>query len=180
MSSVTTTDCAGNVSRAANVSYTVASPPADLAIFEVPLAPDSISRNTTGHYFVGVVNLSSPTANNAVITSVFTVPNNILNGSLNASFAQVSCKLSGCTVPSSGTNCSVTTAVAANTTATITCKVGQVPSVFTGKGVGLVINIPVLSSAPLNTKFTSITTVSSANDPNSSDNTVSETYIVTK
>jgi hypothetical protein len=38
----------------------------------------------------------------------------------------------------------------------------------------------VLSTAPVNTKFTSVTTVTSDNDPNSSNNTVSESYTVAK
>jgi hypothetical protein len=42
------------------------------------------------------------------------------------------------------------------------------------------VSIPVLSTATVNTKFSSITTVTSDNDPNSKDNSVSESYVVIK
>ena len=41
-------------------------------------------------------------------------------------------------------------------------------------------NIPTLATATVNTTFSSVTTVSSDNDPNSKNNSVTETYIVTK
>jgi hypothetical protein len=48
------------------------------------------------------------------------------------------------------------------------------------KGEVLTVNIPILSTAAVNTKFSSVTTVTSDNDPKPSNNTVSESYTVTK
>ncbi|MGB8580644.1 MAG: hypothetical protein WCD47_07460 [Candidatus Sulfotelmatobacter sp.] len=177
---VTATDNAGNQSTSSVPFSVSAAPAADLAIVELPVT-DSIERGKTGHYYAGVINLSSPTANNVVITSTYTVPNNILNGSLSGSYALVSCSLTGCSVPSSGTSCSVTTTVGASTTvAVLTCNVGQLVSISKLKGEVLAVNIPVLSTAAVNTKFSSVTTVTSDNDPKLSNNTVSESYTVTK
>ncbi|MFZ1927672.1 MAG: hypothetical protein WAU50_00960, partial [Candidatus Sulfotelmatobacter sp.] len=92
-----------------------------------------------------------------------------------------SCSLAGCSVPSSGTSCSVTTTVGASTTvAVLTCNVGQLVSISKLKGEVLTVNIPILSTAAVNTKFSSVTTVTSDNDPKPSNNTVSESYTVTK
>jgi hypothetical protein len=177
---VSATDNAGNHSSSSVAFSVSAAPAADLAIVELPVT-DSIERGTTGHYYAGVINLSSPTANNVVITSTFTVPNKVLNGSLSASYALVSCSLLGCSVPSSGTSCSVTTTVGTSTTvAVLTCNVGQLVSISKLKGVVLAVNIPVLSTATVNTKFSSVTTVTSDDDPKSSNNSVSESYTVTK
>jgi hypothetical protein len=177
---VTAIDIAGN-QNTSSVPFSVsAAPAADLAIVELPVT-DSIERGKTGHYYAGAINLSSSTANNVVITSTFTVPNNVLNGSLSGSYALVSCSLSGCSVPSSGTNCSVTTRVGTSTTvAVLTCNVGQLVSISKLKGEVLMVNIPVLSTAAVNTKFSSVTTVTSDNDPKPSNNSVSESYAVTK
>jgi hypothetical protein len=177
---VTATDNAGNRSTS-SVSFSVsAAPAADLAIVELPVT-DSIERGKTGHYYAGVINLSSPTANNVVITSIFTVPNNVLNGSLSGSYALVSCSLLGCSTPSSGSSCSVTTTVGSSTTvAILTCNVGQLVSISKLKGEVMTVNIPVLSTAAVNTKFSSVTRVTSDNDPKSSNNSVSESYTVTK
>jgi len=48
------------------------------------------------------------------------------------------------------------------------------------QGVIIGINIPILSTATVNTTFSSVTTVTSDNDPNSRDNSVTETYIVAR
>jgi hypothetical protein len=48
------------------------------------------------------------------------------------------------------------------------------------QGVVLGISIPTLSTATANTTFSSVTAVTSDNDPNSKNNSVTETYIVTK
>jgi hypothetical protein len=179
---VTATDLAGNQTTS-SVKYTVATAPsADLAVFELPLLLDLIERGTTGHAYPAVVNLSSSTANNVVITTVFTVPNKVLNGSLTATAGLVGCTIKGCTsVPNSGTTCSVSTTVGTSTTtATVTCNVGQLASVSSGKGEVVSINIPILSTATVNTQFSSVTTVTSDNDPKSSNNSASEIYLVIK
>ena len=179
---VTATDNAGNQTTS-SVAYTVAiAPAADLAALELPLLLDVVERGTTGHFYPGVINLSSATANNVIITTVFTAPNKVLNGSPTATFGLVSCTLKGCTTtPTGGTSCSVSTNVGVSTTtATVTCNVGQLVSVSTGKGAVVTINIPVLSTAAVNTTFSSVVTVTSDNDPKSSNNSLPETYIVTK
>ena len=146
---------------------------ADAAILALPFT-DSIAQGTTGKYYAGVIDLSSNTADNVVVTSVFDVPNGVLgSGGISASYKLVSCSLLGCTRPSSGTSCNV------NGT-TIICNIGQLASLTKGKGVVLVVSIPVASNAPVNTTFTSVTTVTSADDPNTKNNSVSETYKVLK
>ncbi|MGA7400089.1 MAG: hypothetical protein WBW38_08705 [Candidatus Sulfotelmatobacter sp.] len=178
---VTAIDIAGNKTTSSS-SYTVsAAPAADVAVGDIPI-PETIPQGKTGHYYPWVINLSSPVANNVVVTSTFTVANHVLNGSLIASFGVITCNSKGCTsIPSSGSSCSVNTTVGSSTTvAVLTCNIGQLVSISKLEGVVLMVNIPVLSTAPVNTKFTSVTTVTSDNDPNSSNNTVSESYIVAK
>lgn len=173
---VNSMDCAGNISSPATpVSYTIAAPPADLWLFEIPLASDSIKRGTTGSFYAGVINLSSPTASNVVVTTTFSAPSGVLGGSISAGYALVTCSLTGCTtIQNSATACAVSGT-------TITCGVGQLPSVATSKyGVVVKISIPVSATAPLNTAFTSVSTVTSANDPKSSNNSYTEHYTVSK
>ena len=170
---VTATDCAGNISAPVPVSYSIVAPAADLWLFELPFASDNIKKGTTGNFYAAVVNLSSPNANNVVITSQFTIPNGVtLSGPLTANFALVSCNFFGCSAPGSGTACAVSGT-------TITCNVGQLVSVGKGKGVVVKINIPVASTSVANTKFTSLTSVTSANDPNLKNNSYLENYTVT-
>jgi hypothetical protein len=179
---VTAIDNVGNKTTSP-VQYTVSvAPSADLWVFDIPL-PLGIAQNSTGKYGAWVVDLSSNTANNVVVTSTFTVPDKVLNGNLTASFALVSCNLkTGCnSIPNSGSSCSVNTTVGSSTTtAIVTCNVGQLVSVSKLEGVGIMVNIPILSTAPVNTKFSSVTTVTSDNDPNSSNNSVPQSYVVLK
>lgn len=172
---VTAVDKVGNTTVSPAVNYTVTAAAADLFLTEIPLAPDNIKRGTTGNFYAGVVNLSSPTANNVVITTSFTVPSGVLNGAVSANFGLVSCTVKGCSVvPNSGAACSVSGT-------TITCNVGQLGSVLsTGRGAVVKVNIPVAATAAVNTKFSSLTTVTSANDPKSSNNSYLENYTVTK
>jgi hypothetical protein len=79
-----------------------------------------------------------------------------------------------------GTSCSVSTTVGTNTVAVVTCNVGQLMSISKLQGAVLGINIPTLSTATANTTFSSVTTVTSDNDPNPKNNSVTESYIVTK
>jgi hypothetical protein len=94
----------------------------------------------------------------------------------------VGCSKSGCNSGmKGGTSCSVNTTVGSSTTvAVLTCNVGQLMSISKLQGVLLGINIPTLSTANPNTTFSSVTTVTSDDDPNSKNNSVTETYIVTK
>ncbi|MGA8150552.1 MAG: hypothetical protein WB952_06360 [Terriglobales bacterium] len=175
---VTSTDCAGNVSSSAQVSYTVVAPSADVAIGAIPPAagnvPGNIKRGTTGYDYPFALDLSASTAYNVVITSQFTVPANVLNGNLSATYWVGPCSLSGCgTNPSSPVACSVSGL-------TITCNVGQVASVLKLQGVVVKVSIPVSSTATVGTNFSAVSTVSSANDPKSSDNSVKQTFTVSK
>jgi hypothetical protein len=178
---VTAIDIAGNQTTSSSTYTVSAAPAADVAVGDIPI-PETIPQGKTGHYYPWVINLSSPVANNVVVTSTFTVADHVLNGSLTASFGVITCTLKGCTtIPSSGSSCSVNTTVGNSTTvAVLTCNIGQLVSVSKLEGVVIMVNIPVLSTAPVNTKFTSVTTVTSDNDPNSSNNTVSESYTVAK
>jgi hypothetical protein len=178
---VTAIDLAGKQATSI-LSYTVSvAPAADMAMLELPFV-DGIPQNSTGHYYAAAIDLSTNPGNNVVITSVFTVPNGILNGSISGSWATVTCSANGCSIPSSGTSCSLTTGSGPNNTTieTLTCNVGQVQSILKLKGAVLMVNIPVLSTAPVNTKFTSVTTVSSDDDPNPKNNSIPETYDILK
>ncbi len=178
---VTAIDNAGNKTTSF-VAYTVsAAASADVAVGDIPI-PDSIPQGKTGYYYPWVIDLSSATANNVVATSTFTVPNKVLNGNLSAIYGVISCSIAGCTeLPKAGTPCSVNTTVGTSTTTSIiTCKIGQLASISKLQGAVMMVSIPVLSTATVNTKFSSITTVTSDNDPNSKDNSVSESYVVIK
>jgi hypothetical protein len=177
---VTAMDNVGNKTTA-SVPYTVSvAPSADVAVGNIPIRL-SIKRGKTGIYYPWAIDLSSNAANNVVVTSTFTVPNNVLNGSLTGSYAVVTCTIFGCSSGmKGGTSCSVSTTVGTNTVAVVTCNVGQLMSISKLQGVVLGINIPTLATATANTTFSSVTTVTSNNDPNSRNNSVTETYIVTK
>jgi hypothetical protein len=179
--SVTAIDNVGN-KNTSSVPYTVSlAPSADVAVGDIPIRL-SIGRGKTGIYYPWAIDLSSNTANNVVVTSTFTVPNNVLNGSITGSYAVVTCSAKGCSSGmKGGTSCSVSTTVGASTTvAVLTCNVGQLLSISKLQGVLLGVNIPILSTATVNTTFSSATVVTSDHDPNSKNNSVTETYIVTK
>ncbi len=176
---VTATDNVGNQSTA-SVTYTVSdAPSADVAVGDIPIEL-RIKAGSTGNYYPWVIDLSSAAANNVVATSTFTVPNNVLNGSLSGDFATVTCGKNGCNSgPPGGTSCSVNTTIGANTTVVVlTCNIGQLVSITKLEGVVITVNIPILSTAAPNTKFSSVTAVTSDNDPNLRNNSVTETYIV--
>jgi hypothetical protein len=73
-----------------------------------------------------------------------------------------------------------TTVGTSTTTVVLTCNIGQLVSISKLQGVIIGINIPILSTATVNTTFSSVTTVTSDNDPNSRDTSVTETYIVAR
>jgi hypothetical protein len=177
---VTATDNVGNKTTS-SVPYTVSvAPSADVAVGDLPIRL-SIQRGKTGIYYPWAIDLSSNAANNVVVTTIFTVPNNVLNGSITGSYAVVTCSKSGCSSSiKGGTSCSVSTTVGTNTVAVVTCNVGQLMSISKLQGAVFGINIPTLGTATANTTFSSVTTVTSDNDPNSKNNSVTETYIVTK
>jgi hypothetical protein len=178
---VTAFDNAGNKTTSL-VAYTVGTAAsADVAVADIPL-PLIIAQGKTGDYYPWVVDLSSATANNVAVTSTFTVPNKVLNGSLTASYGLVSCSFLGCNQnPKGGTPCSVSTTVGpSTTTAVISCHVGQLVSISKSLGELITVQIPVLSTAPVNSKFSSVTTVTSDNDPNPRNNSVTESYSVIK
>jgi hypothetical protein len=177
---VTAIDNVGNKTTA-SLPYTVSlAPSADVAVGDIPIRL-SIKRGNTGIYYPWAIDLSSNSANNVVVTSTFTVPNNVLNGSITGSYSVVTCSGLGCSSGmKGGTACSVATTVGSNTVAAVTCNVGSLMSISKLQGVVLGINIPTLSTATTNTTFSSVTTVTSDNDPNSKNNSVTESYIVIK
>jgi hypothetical protein len=177
---VTAIDNAGNKTTS-SVPYTVSvAPSADVWVGDIPIRL-SISRGKTGVYYPWAIDLSSNAANNVIVTSTFTVPNKVLNGSITGSYAVVTCSIAGCTGMKGGTSCAVSTTVGTSTTtAVVTCNIGQLISISKLQGAIIGVNIPILSTATLNTTFSSVTAVTSDNDPNSKNNSVTETYIVTK
>jgi hypothetical protein len=177
---VTAIDNVGNQTTS-SVSYTVSvAPSADVTVGNIPIRL-SIKRGKTGVYYPWAIDLSSNAANNVVVTTTFTVPNNVLNGSITGSYAVVTCSKSGCSSNvKGGTSCSTSTTVGSNTIAVVSCNVGLLMSISKLQGAVFGINIPTLATATANTTFSSVTTVTSDNDPNSKNNSVTETYIVTK
>jgi hypothetical protein len=178
---VTAMDNVGNKTTA-SVPYTISvAPSADVAVGDIPIRL-SIERGKTGIYYPWAIDLSPNPANNVVVTSTFTVPNSVLNGGITAKSAVVTCSVLSCSSSmKGGTNCSVTTTVGTSTTvAVLTCNVGQLLSISKLQGALLAVNIPILSTATVNATFSSVTVVTSDNDPNPKDNSVTETYIVTK
>lgn len=177
---VTATDNVRNTTTS-SVPYTVSvAPSADVAVGDIPIQL-SIKRGKTGIYYPWAIDLSSNAANNVVVTSTFTVPNSVLNGGITGSYSVVTCSKSGCSSGmTGGTSCSVKTTVGTNTVAVVTCNVGPLMSISKLQGAVFGINIPTLATATANTTFSSVTTVTSDNDPNSKNNSVTETYIVTK
>jgi hypothetical protein len=149
-------DCAGNTSSPTTVSYTITAPQANLDLIEAPSL--SITQGTTGIEYPLLLDLSSNTAYDLVVTSQFTVPAGVLNGGLSASYWVGPCLGSSCsTNPTSPVACSVSGT-------TISCPmIGQLLSVARFQGVILRINIPVLSTATAGTQFSAVTTVTSAN-----------------
>ena len=118
-----------------SLPYTVSvAPSADVAVGDIPIRL-SIERGKTGIYFPWAIDLSSNAANNVVVTSTFTVPNNVLNGGITGSYAVVTCSAPGCNSGmKGGTSCSVKTTVGTNTTiAVLTCNVGQLMSISSCK-----------------------------------------------
>ncbi len=73
-----------------------------------------------------------------------------------------------------------TTVGSSTTVAVLTCNIGQLVSISKLEGVGIMVNIPSVVHSASKHKVQSVTTVTSDNDPNSSNNTVSESYIVAK
>lgn len=177
----TAIDNVGN-KNTASVPYVVSlAPSADMAVGDIPIRL-SIGRGKTGVYYPWAIDLSSSAANNVVVTSTFTVPNNVLKGNLTGSYAVVTCSVLGCSSGmKGGTSCSVSTTVGTSTTlAVLTCNVGTLMSISKLQGVLMGVNIPILSTAIVNTTFSSVTAVTSDHDPNSKNNSVTETYVVTK
>jgi hypothetical protein len=177
---VTAKDNVGNTTTS-SVPYTVSvAPSADVTVGDIPIRL-SIQRGKTGIYYPWAIDLSSNAANNVVVTTTFTVPNNVLNGSITGSYSVVTCSKSGCSSNvKGGTSCSVNTTVGSSTVAVVSCNIGPLMSISKLQGVVFGMNIPTLATATANTTFSSVTTVTSDNDPNSKNNSVTETYIVTK
>jgi hypothetical protein len=178
---VTASDVAGNMGTS-SVTFSVSTAAsADVTVGDIPFTI-SISRGKTGYYYPWVLDLSSSSASNVVATSTFTVPNGVLNGSIGATFSIVSCSKTGCSSgPKGGTACAVTTTVGSSTTTAVaTCNIGTLVSISKLQGAVITASVPVLSTATVGAKFSSVTVVTSANDPNSKNNSVTQNYTVAK
>jgi hypothetical protein len=166
--SVTSTDCAGNLSAQFKVSYTIAAPAVNLALLATP--SENIKEGTTGVDYPILLDLSTATAYDVVVTTQFTIPSGVLSGNLTATYWIGPCTVSGCpTNPISPVACNVSGT-------TVICDVGTLLSVFKGQGVIVKINIPVSSTAA-GQQFTAVTKATSAS---SSAKPVNQTFKVTK
>jgi hypothetical protein len=168
---VIATDAAGNISNN-SVNYTVNNAPsADVALFEQPGSP---KRGSNFNAIFWALDLSNNTASNVNITATVTFPAGVLGGNVTAKAGIVSCTLLGCTDLTAGTSCTVSS----NTS--VSCTFTSLPSVFKLNGAAVKITIPISSTATVGSKFTVSGIVSSANDPNSKNNTASQTFTVGK
>lgn len=165
----TTTDCAGNQGQA-NVSYTIAAPSADVAIFE-GRSSDNVIPGGTLTYVVWALDFSQAPAYGVTINA--SAPSQYLQGNLTASAALVSCNLFG-----SCSDITVGAACTPGTPGTVSCSIGTLPSIFTLKGVKVKIMVPVSPNVPVGTNFVINAKVSSDNDPNSNNNKTSDTLHV--
>lgn len=165
---VTATDLAGNATSQ-TVIYTVA-PIADVALFE---QPGTATHGTTFHAIFWALDLSTNAASNVTINATLNLPSGVLGGTVSGAAGLVSCTLAGCNTLTTGTTCTVTS----NTT--VSCSIGTLPSVLKITGAAVKISIPISSSKTIiGSKFTVSGVVTSANDPNSKNNTASQTFTV--
>ncbi len=134
-------DCAGNTTTT-QFSYTVTGPTSDVALFE---QPGSATHGTTFNAVFWALDLSSNAASNVTINATLNLPSGVLgSGSVSAVAGIVSCTLAGCNALTTGTTCTVTS----NTT--VSCSIGNLPSVLKITGAAVKISIPIASSATKN------------------------------
>jgi hypothetical protein len=166
---LTVTDCAGNTGQN-TVSYTIAAPPADVAIFE-GRSSDYVASGGTLTYVVWALDFGLSPAYGVTIKA--SAPPQYVQGNISGMAQIVSCNLSG--------SCSDVTVGAACTPGapgTISCNIGTLPSLFTLKGAKVKIMVPISPNVPAGTKFKINASVSSDNDPNPNNNSTSDTITV--
>jgi hypothetical protein len=157
---------------------TAPAPAADVAVFAE--TSDHPTHGTTMNFTPWVLDLSKPSASNVVLTITIPAPAGVISGPITGKVADVSCSLAGCSAvpPSGGSSCSVVS-IGNYTSNTITCNIGTLGSVFNLKGAAAKISIPISSSTTVEgSKFAITATVTSANDPNSKNNTVVDNVTV--
>ena len=171
--SVSATDCAGNASASLTPTYTVTSSPSvDVGVYGL------VKTNTTSSigYRAWALDLNPTTsASNVVVTVQVNAAAGVIGGAVTGNIAVVSCTLlpPGCSeTPPTGTSC-VSSSAPPYTSSTLTCNVGTLPSVFKLQGARAMITIPVAQNAKPNSPVSITSTVTSANDPNSKNNTTS-------
>jgi hypothetical protein len=162
-------DCAGNTGQDM-VSYTVAAPAADVAIFE-GRSSDYVAPGGILTYVVWALDFGFAPAYGVTINA--SVPPQYVQGNLSGTADIVSCNLSGaCTDVLVGKAC---TPVAAGQ---LSCNIGPLPSLFTLKGAKVKIKVPISPSVPSGAIFKINASVSSDNDPNPKNNSTSDTITV--
>lgn len=166
---VTAQDCAGNNSTPVTVSYTVTAPSADVGLFEQETS-DHVKPGGTLTYIVWALDLSKANAYNVAIAE--SIPANVLGGQITTQTAIVSCTLLGCSAMTNGTSCSTNSG-------SVLCNIPTLPSIYGLKGAVVKIMVPISKSVPVGTVFKINAMVSSANDPNSKNNALTDTITVT-
>jgi hypothetical protein len=163
------TDCAGNIGQT-KVSYTIAAPPADVAIFE-GRSSDYVASGGTLTYVVWALDFGLSPAYGVTIKA--SAPPQYVQGNISGMAAIVSCNLSGtCTDVTVGAACTP------GAPGTISCNIGTLPSLFTLKGVKVKFMVPIPANVTPGTSFKINASVSSDNDPNPNDNNTSDTIYV--
>jgi uncharacterized repeat protein (TIGR01451 family) len=165
--SVTATDIAGN-SFVASVNYTVVDQPADLAILAVAKSTVKAGNNLT--FGMGAINIGPNAASNVTITNTIPAGTTFVS----AFFAKVSCSVSGCNIPSTGTACSP--GLVGNQV--VCSNIGSLGLIknLTGVGVAIVVNVPLSLKG---TKITDTATISTSNrDPKPVNNTSTASTLV--
>ena len=143
--------------------------PVNLDLFYV--AASKIKPGSTGSnlaYFIAAVNLAQTNvASGVVVTDTVPAGTTVVPGG--AYFDKVTCSSSGCSVPKTGTPCSVSGQV-------VTCKIGSLAplNTLTGAGILIVVKVPpVTPTMPLGTVLTDTATAKSWNaDTDGIDNSV--------
>jgi hypothetical protein len=162
---VTATDVAGNQGTA-TVNYTVVDQPDDLDLFY--LAPYKIKPGSNLAYFIALVNLAQKNvASGLSVTDVVPQGTTVVS----AVFDKVSCSWWGCSIPKTGTPCTISGSV-------ITCNIGSLPPLNTLTGAGIFIVVKVPPTTPLGTVLTDTATATGLNRDIDKDHSVTITTTV--
>jgi hypothetical protein len=173
---VTATDCAGNVSAAATVSYVVA-PSVDLQIKTLPFL--TLSTGIPGFlpvtYGAAITDLGSSAATDVTVTTTFSnIPSGVVLGNASATISTVTCSNSPCTLK----GITISTSQCSVSWPKITCSVPTLGPLASKTGLWMEIIVPVARNSKAG-KFTSTSTVMSAGtDPNPGNNTTMQTYTI--